>query len=46
MHLQRNFNNYYNKAAKNQFKSKAADRFESDRSITVPDTNWHSIFFE
>lgn len=38
MHLQRKFNNYYNKAGKNQFKSKAADRFESDISITVPDT--------
>ena len=38
MHLQRKFNNYYNKAGKNQFKSKAADRFESDRSSTVPDT--------
>ena len=46
MHLQRKFNNYYNKAAKNQFTSQAADRFESDRSITVPDTNWHSMLFE
>lgn len=43
MHLQRKFNNYYNEAGKNQFKSKAADRFESDRSSTVPDTIQHIL---
>lgn len=46
MHLQRKFNNYYDKAAKKQFTSKAADKSERDRYIIVPDINKYSMLTE